>query len=121
MLYESGTETSALNDMSVSTEQKAKAMEPKISSLSSDLAAKQDRIHQIEAQMQSLRSSGNAGAYNAQVSTHNALVADYNSELATYRGLVSTYDTYAQVHNYIISHAYDRKGTYAWAKANMPA
>jgi hypothetical protein len=120
-LYESGAETSALNNMSHASEERAKAMEPKISSLSADLAAQQDRIHQMEAQMQSQRSSGNVGAYNAQVSSHNSLVAAYNSELATYRNLVSTYDTYAQVHNYIVSHAYDRKGTYAWATANMPA
>jgi len=120
-LYESGAETSALNDMSLAAEQKAKVLEPKISSFSSDLAAKQDRIQQMEAQMQSLRSSGNVGAYNAQVATHNSLVADYNSELATYKSLIATYDTYAQVHNYIISHAYDRKGTYAWAKTTMPA
>ncbi|WP_292370594.1 hypothetical protein [Methanoregula sp. UBA64] len=120
-LYESGTETAALNDLSVSAAGKAKALEPKISSLSTDLAAQQDRIKKMEAQMQSLRNSGNAGAYNAQVSAHNALVAAYNSELATYRGLVSTYDAYAQVHNYIVSHAYDRKGTYAWAMANMPS
>jgi len=120
-LYTSGAETAALNDMSLSAEQKATGMESKISSLSSDLAAQQDRIKQMESQMQSLRSSGNIGAYNAQVSTHNKLVADYNAELATYRSLVSSYDTYAQVHNYIISHACDRKGTYAWAQANMPA
>jgi hypothetical protein len=120
-LYESGAETAALNDLSVSAAGKAKAMEPKISSLSTDLAAQQGRIKKMEAQMQALRNSGNAGAYNAQVSAHNALVAAYNSELATYRGLVSTYDAYAQVHNYIVSHAYDRKGTYAWAMANMPS
>lgn len=120
-LYTSGAETAALSDMSLSAEQNATGMESKISSLSLDLTAQQDRIKQMETQMQSLRNSGNVGAYNAQVSTHNTLVADYNAELATYRSLVSSYDTYAQVHNYIISHAYDRKGTYAWAQANMPA
>jgi len=119
--YASGNETAALNDMLKAMEQKADDLEPQISSLASDLSAKQDRIKQMEAQMQSLRSAGNTGAYNAQVSTHNSLVADYNAELATYKSLISTYDTYAQVHNYIVSHAYDRKGTYAWAKANMPA
>jgi len=120
-LYESGAETAALNDMSLAAGEKAKAMEPEISSLSSDLAAKQDRIHQMETQMQALRNAGNVVAYNAQVSTHNSLVAEYNSELATYRSLVSTYDAYAEVHNYIVTHAYDRKGSYAWAQANMPA
>lgn len=120
-LYASGAETSALSDISTKAEQNAKGMESRISSLASDLSAKQDRIQQMESQMQALKSAGNVGAYNAQVSNHNGLVSAYNAELATYRGLVATYDTYAQVHNYIVSHAYDRKGTYAWAKANMPA
>jgi len=119
--YTSGEETAAINDLLKITEQKADTLEPQISSLASDLPAKQDRIKQMEAQMQSLRSSGNVGAYNAQVSTHNALVSEYNAKLATYKSLVSTYDSYAQVHNYIVTHAYDRKGTYAWVKANMPA
>jgi len=119
-LYTSGEETAALQAMSLAAEEKAKALEPKISSLSSDLTAKQNRIQQLEAQMQSLRSAGNVGAYNAQVSTHNALVSEYNTELAAYRNLVSTYDTNAQVHNYIVTHAYDRNGTWAWAQANMP-
>jgi len=120
-LYASGAETAAVNNMSLSAEQKTKTMEPTISSLSSDLTAQQDRIYRMEAQMQALRSAGNTGAYNAQVPTHNTLVAEYNAKLATYKGLVATYDTYAEVHNYIITHAYDRKGTYAWAQANMPA
>jgi hypothetical protein len=96
-------------------------METQVRSLTADLTAKQEQISRLESQMQTLKSSGNVGAYNAQVSNHNALVAAYNTELATYRSLVSSYDTYAQVHNYIVSHAYDRKGTYEWAKANMPA
>jgi hypothetical protein len=95
-------------------------METQIEPLNADLAAKQDQIARLESQMQGLKSSGNIGAYNAQIPDHNALVAAYNAELATYRSLVSSYDTYAQVHNYIVSHAYDRKGTYEWAKANMP-
>ncbi|MFA6363142.1 hypothetical protein [Methanoregula sp.] len=95
-------------------------METQIKPLAADLTAKQDPIARLESQMQALKRSGNVGAYNAQVSNHNALVAAYNAELATYRSLVSSYDTYAQVHNYIVTHAYDRKGTYEWVKANMP-
>ena len=71
--------------------------------------------------MQVLQGAGNIGAYNAQVSSHNALVSAYNAELATYHQEVALYDAYANVYNYIISHAYDRKGTYEWVKANMPA
>ena len=119
-MYSSGAETAYIHDISTSSEQKVLGMETQVKTLNADLAAKQDQIARLESQMQALKSSGNTGGYNAQVSNHNALVAAYNAELATYRSLVSSYDTYAQVHNYIVTHAYDRKGTFAWAKANMP-
>ena len=120
-MYSSGAETNYLHDISTSSEQKVLGMETQIKPLNADLAAKQDQIARLESQMQTLKSSGNVGAYNAQVSNHNALVAAYNSELATYNQQVARYDTLANVHNYIISHAYDRKGTYDWVRANMPA
>jgi hypothetical protein len=120
-LYTSGAETSYINDMSTISEQKVQGMDTQVKPLVSDLTAKQEQIARLETQMQTLRSSGNVGAYNAQVSSHNALVSAYNAELATYNQEVARYETYADVHNYIISHAYDRKDTYAWVKANMPA
>ncbi len=120
-IYSSGAETSYIHDISILSEQKALGMETQIKPLAADLTTKEDQIALLESQMQALRSSGNIGAYNAQVSSHNALVATYNAELATYRQHVAQYDTYANVHNYIISHAYDRKGTYDWVKANAPA
>ena len=120
-VYTSGADTSYINDMSTLSEQKAMALEAPIKQLASDLTAKQTQISQLESQMQSLRSAGNTGAYNAQVSTHNSLVSAYNAELATYRQQVAQYDSYASVTNYIVSHAFDRKGTYDWVKANMPA
>jgi hypothetical protein len=120
-LYTSGAETSYINEMSTLSEQKVLGMDTQVKPLVSDLTAKQEQIARIEAQMQALRGSGNIGAYNAQVSNHNALVSAYNAELATYNHEVAQYETYADVHNYIISHAYDRKDTYAWVKSNMPA
>lgn len=119
-LYTSGAETSYIDEMSTLSEQKVLGMDTQVKPLVSDLTAKQEQIARIEAQMQALRSSGNVGAYNAQVASHNALVSAYNAELATYNHEVAQYETYADVHNYIISHAYDRKDTYAWVKANMP-
>ena len=60
--------------------------------------------------MQQLKSAGNIAAYNAQVSTHNALVSEYNARLFTYRELVARYETYSSLHNSVLEHAYDRKG-----------
>jgi hypothetical protein len=121
ILYGSGAETAYIHDMSAQSGQKVLGMDVQIKPLVSDLTAKQDQIAGIESRMQAMRGAGNIGAYNSQVSSHNALVSAYNAELATYHQEVALYDAYANVYNYIISHAYDRKGTYKWVKANMPA
>ncbi len=118
--YTSGPETAYIHNMSTLSEQKVMGVNAQVQPLASDLTAKQDQIAQLESRMQAMRGGGNIGGYNALVSSHNELVSSYNTELATYRGEVAQGNTYAEVYNYIISHAYDRKGTYAWVMANMP-
>ena len=119
-LYTSGEETAYIHDMSTVSEQKVTAVNTQLAPIASDLTAKENQISGLESRMESLRSSGNIGGYNALVSTHNAQVSAYNAELATYQGDVALGNAYADVYNYVITHAYDRKGTYAWVKANMP-
>ena len=123
ILYSSGAETAYIHDMSahVGAESDGQRCADR-HRLASDLTAKQDQIAQgSNPGCRSLQERGNIGGYNALVSSHNALVSAYNAELATYRGEVAQGNAYADVYNYIISHAYDRKGTYEWVKANMPA
>ncbi|MFY9982746.1 MAG: hypothetical protein WAK75_09285 [Methanoregula sp.] len=119
-LYTSGAETAYIHTMSTLAEQKVMGVNAQVQPLASDLTTKQNQIAQLESQMQTMRGAGNIGGYNALVSSHNELVSAYNAELATYRDDVAQGNTYAEVYNYIISHAYDRKGTYAWVMANMP-
>ena len=119
MQYTSGAETAYIRDMSTLSEQKVMAVNQQLAPVMSDLTAKEDQISQIESRMQALRGAGNIGGYDALVLSHNALVSAYNSELSSYRQQVGRYEAYAAVYNYIITHEYDRKGTYAWVKANM--
>ena len=119
-LYTSGAETAYIHDMSTVSEQKVTAVNTQLAPIASDLTAKENQISGLESRMESLRSSGNIGGYNALVSSHNDQVSAYNAELATYQGEVALGNAYADVYNYVITHAYDRKGTYAWVKANMP-
>jgi hypothetical protein len=118
--YTSGAETAYINNVATLANQKALSMETQDDSIAADLNAKQAQISSIESQMNAMRSRGNIPGYNAQVSSQNAMVATYNAELANYNQQVALDKTYANVYNYIISHVYDRKGTYAWVKANMP-
>ena len=106
--------------MYVLSDQKIKELEPQVKSMGSDLTSQQEKIAQLESQIQEIRNTGNSGSYNTQVAVHNALVSDYNSRLNEYRQLFARYEKYALVHNYILEHMYDRKGVFEYVKKNMP-
>lgn len=118
--FGSGSETRYIHDMYVLSDQKIKELEPQVKSMGSDLTSQQEKIAQLESQIQEIRNTGNSGSYNTQVAVHNALVSDYNSRLNAYRQLFARYEKYALVHNYILEHMYDRKGVFEYVKKNMP-
>jgi hypothetical protein len=120
-LYSSGAETRYIEDADNRSQQNAKLLTDKITPLQPGLTAEQDQIAELEARMQQLRSAGNIAGYNSQVSEYNALVAGYNVQITSYQQLVAQYDQYAALHNYIISHAYDRPGVYAYVTAHLPS
>ena len=119
-IYAGGKETRFISNAYLQSEQTANELEPQLKSLESDLKVRQDRITQLEAEMKSMRGSGNIQNYNAQVSVHNGLVSDYNIRLSTYRALFTQYEKIAQVHNYILEHEFDRPGVFEYVKKNMP-
>ena len=119
-VYQSGKETVYIHDMYERSDAKAEELMNQIRPLQADLDARQAQIADLESQMEVLRSAGNIAGYNARVSEHNSVVAGYNARLATYRDLTARYDEYAEVHNYILGHRYDRKGVYDYVKTHMP-
>jgi hypothetical protein len=119
-LYTSGAETSYINNMSILSKQKALITETQVKPLFADLTGKHEQITGLDSQMDALRSAGNIAAYNAQVLSQNSLTSAYNTELNAYNQKVDLEKAYVDVYNYIILHVYDRKGTYAWVKENMP-
>ena len=120
-VYSGGKETVYINDAVTRADQKATELAVQIEPLNAELTAQKARISDLEAQMQQLKSGGNIPAYNAQVPVHNALVSEYNARLSTYRSFVSQFNTYSSLHNYVLDHAYDRKGMYDYVKGHMPA
>ena len=118
--YGSGSETRYIHDMYVLSDLKVKELEPQVKNMESDLISQQEKITQLESQIQKIRNTGNSGSYNAQVAVHNALVSDHNSQLNAYRQLFARYEKYALVHNYILEHMYDRKGVFEYVKKNIP-
>jgi hypothetical protein len=88
-LYGECRETMAIQDALERTETDA-------ASLSRDLTS-------LTAGMSDFRSRGKAAEYNQLLYQYNAVVKEYNDN--------------ALVHNYILRHLDDRKGTYAWLRA----
>ena len=119
-IYTSGKETRFINNALLQSEQKSNELGQQLKSLESDLKARQEKITQLESQMQSMKGSGNIQNYNAQVSVHNGLVSDYNTHLSTYRALFAQYEKTVLLHNYILEHEFDRPGVYEFVKQNMP-
>ncbi|PKL69423.1 MAG: hypothetical protein CVV30_07650 [Methanomicrobiales archaeon HGW-Methanomicrobiales-1] len=117
-IYTSGEENRSISNAYNHSEQRVRNLEPQIKSLEADLTLRQEKITQLELQMQSLRSSGNIQNYNAQVSVHNGLVSDYNTHLSKYKALFAQYENAVHVHNYILEHNFDRPGVYAYVKQN---
>jgi hypothetical protein len=118
-LYTSGKQTRSINNAFIQSEQRARELEPQIRSLEAELKIRQEKITQIEAQIQSMRGSGTIQSYNAQVSLHNGLVVEYKARLSTYRTLFAQYERNAGVHNYILAHNFDRTGVYAYIQQNI--
>jgi hypothetical protein len=67
-----------------------------------DLSTQADSL---KNELQSLRSSGTIKTYNLRVPIYNALVGRITQN--------------AGVHNYILDHQYDRKGTFAWVRERI--
>ncbi|MCX6686046.1 MAG: hypothetical protein NTV10_05305 [Methanoregula sp.] len=64
-----------------------------------DLTSQADSM---KNELETLKGSGNINKYNLRVPIYNALIARLKQN--------------AEVHNYIVNHQYDRKGTYEWVK-----
>jgi hypothetical protein len=48
---------------------------------------------------------------------HN--INTYNQRVRVYNDLIGKIRQYSEIHNYILTHQYDRKGAYQWVKSHM--
>jgi len=70
-------------------------------------------LDELEAAMDHLKDLGEVREYNRMVSVYNEKARTYNSLLAEYRQISAEYAILADRYNYIITHQYDRQGTYS--------
>jgi hypothetical protein len=91
--YGSCGETLSLNSVYKSSEQEVKDLTARIDSLKTEM-----------------------DGYYAKRDVNN-----YNLRVPLYNDLQRKRQQYAELHNYILDHQYDRKGTYTYVKNNLPA
>lgn len=118
-LYKSGKETRFIHESYLNSDLNVKDLSSQLKSLNDDLTAKQIRISELNSQIDDLRNSGDLQAYNSQVRAYTTLVLIYNSRLASYRQIYAEYERFADIHNYILEHKYDRRGVYDYIKNNI--
>jgi len=84
------------------------------------LSAEKAALDRENQDLSGLLAKGQYSQYNAGVIRYNSGVAVYNRNLDSFRALNQEYNRMAEIHNYIITHLSDRKGTYQWVLARQP-
>ncbi|MCX6682438.1 MAG: hypothetical protein NTY71_05580 [Methanoregula sp.] len=112
--YTACDQTFAINTAYITSVTSTASMVPALEDLDRGLKEKHSRIDAMTRDLQILSQRGTIREYNAQVLSYNSLVAEYNTQRDQYTTSVAKYRSYASIHDYILNHGYDRKGTYTW-------
>jgi ABC-type transporter Mla subunit MlaD len=80
--------------------------------MESKLRAEVESLELQRSNLDALLARGNTRAYNNQVPAYNAAIRSYNQLLDEYREKSERYNSLADLHNYILQHQHDRKGTF---------
>jgi hypothetical protein len=119
--YSRTAETQSLRDTFYRTGVRAQELKSSIDAEETAISQKKVVLDQLRRELDDLRVSSQIALYNTRASEFNSLVADYNRELSAYRAMRDEYNRNGEIHNYILTHTCDRKGTYAWVQAHMNA
>jgi hypothetical protein len=113
-LYTRTSETGFLWAMLKKTEIRAHELQGEISARERSLSAEKAELDRKNLELSDLLAAGKYDLYNSGVADYNSRVSSYNRNLGAYRTLSDEYDRTVGIHNYILTHRFDRKGTYAW-------
>lgn len=115
--YTSTDQTGAIAAARNTADEKSSALAPTLSDQKRALASTGQRLDQQYAAIAAMPANRArqdlADQYNQDLARTMQQEADYNAR-------VDQYNRYGSVHNYIISHQYDREGTYRWLQGNAP-
>lgn len=118
--YRRCRETAELRNALNETGQILEMRSPELQEEETALAIMKETLDARKAEMDAAYARGDYRAYNTGVTSYNILVMEYNRKLTGYRDMVREFNRLAGIHNHILSHQYDRPGTYAWWRNQSP-
>jgi hypothetical protein len=105
-----------LNETGITADQ----LEPAIADQERTLTSEKADLDKTAENLSALLTAGRYSDYNRQVLSYNTHASEYNRHLEVYQSSIAEYNRVANIHNYILTHLYDRKGTYEWLQNNLP-
>lgn len=108
------SETSTIWNFKYELEQILARSEAGIRDLENQLDEKKRSLDAQRSSLENLLSAGDIGGYNRRVAAYNKEVSDYNRVRADLLYMVEKFNRIAEIHNYLVTHQHDRKGTWKW-------
>lgn len=116
--YSRTDQTGAIAAAETRADQQAGALASSLNDQKRDLVAQKERLDRQYAAVAAMPAGR---AQQDLADQYNLDLARTLQQEAAYNAGVDQYNRYGSVHNYIISHRYDREGTYRWLQSNAPA
>lgn len=98
---------------------RAEALAPELVAHARELEAERGSLDALGARMTELSQSGEIREYNRLVPEYNRKAQDYNDAVQSYNTLLKESRAAVDLHNYLVTHAYDRPGSYLRAQAYL--
>ncbi|MDV2480792.1 hypothetical protein F8E02_01970 [Methanoculleus sp. Wushi-C6] len=121
LLYAACGEVRTIEHALSASRERVGELEPELAVHARDLESRKEAIEAFGARLAALSRSGEIREYNRLVPEHNGMVREYNDAAASYNVLLEESRAAVEIHNYLVTHAHDRPGSYLRARAYLTA
>lgn len=85
---------------------------PKLAVRVRELEAEREALESLDEELTALSRTGDIRNYNSLVPEYNCRARDYNDAVQSYNALLEESRAAVDLHNYLVTHAHDRPGSY---------
>ena len=89
---------------------------PEIAARAGELGVEKEALESLGARLTALSRTGDIRDYNSLVAEYNSRARDYNDAVQSYNALLEESRATVDLHNYLVTHAHDRPGSYLRAR-----